>query len=144
MSYFQPNPGRRSSTRGLMGPTVLVTVGLLFLLANMPNFPFQRTWPILLIVIGAVQVVRYARPERGEWNPGLYPPAPDHRPYVGQYPSPAPYPPPSPQAPPQPEAPRNGAQNGAPASELLVTPPPAPMAGVLDDGEGEKSEFHNG
>ncbi len=104
MSYFQPNPGGRCGTRGLMGPAVLVTAGLLFLLAKMPNFPFQRTWPILLIVIGALQVVRYVRPG----SPRLYQPPPDHRPYVGQY------------------------------------PPPAPVAGVPNDGAGENSELHHG
>jgi hypothetical protein len=61
-----------------MGPAVLVTLGLLFLLANRSNYPFQRTWPILLIVIGAVKLVRTLLPDREHLNPGQY------QPYTGQ------------------------------------------------------------
>ena len=73
MSDYQPNPACRCGrcrTRGLMGPAVLVTLGLLFLLANLSDVPFQRTWPILLIVVGVIKVVRYAMPESGHVNPG--------------------------------------------------------------------------
>jgi hypothetical protein len=66
-----------------MGPAVLVTLGLLFLLANRSNYPFQRTWPILLIVIGAVKLVRTLLPDREHLNPGQYQP-----PYAGQAPPP--------------------------------------------------------
>ena len=77
MRYYQPNPAcscGRCSTRGLMGPAVLVTLGVLFLLANTSDYPFERTWPILLIVIGAIKVVRYVMPDSGHFNPGQYPP----------------------------------------------------------------------
>jgi hypothetical protein len=98
-----------------MGPAVLVTLGLLFLLANMADYPFERTWPILLIVIGAIKVIRYVIPESGHINPGHYPPPP--------YPA-TPYP--------------------APASGPIVTPPPAPNAGALGEGKPENGEVHNG
>jgi Domain of unknown function (DUF5668) len=78
MTDYQPNSARndsRYSTRGLMGPAVLVTLGLLFLLANMADYPIERTWPILLIVIGAIKVVRYVFPDSGQLNPVPYPPA---------------------------------------------------------------------
>lgn len=73
MTDYQANPACRCGrcrTRGLMWPTVLVTLGLLFLLGNLSDFPFQRTWPILLIVVGVIKVVRYAMPDGGHVNPG--------------------------------------------------------------------------
>ena len=151
MSYYEPNPAcrcGRCSTRGLMGPAVLVTLGLLFLLANLSNYPLQRTWPILLIVIGAIRLVRYVVPESGHVNPGQYRSA-----YAGQGSSPGSYQP-SPHRPSAAleAAPRqsgvqsdgeNGAQSEAPASGLLVTPPPAPMAGALSDGHGGGADLHD-
>ncbi len=44
----------RCRARGLMGPAVLVTLGLLFLIDQMISF--GRTWPALLIVIGLIKV----------------------------------------------------------------------------------------
>ncbi len=129
MSYYQPNPAckcGRCSTRGLMGPAVLITIGLLFLVANVSEYPFHRTWPILLIVIGAIKVGRYVIPESGHFNPGQYPPPP----YGVQYP---------PQG-----GPSAGAMNVSPASGPVVTPPPAPVAGELGDGRGGNGEVHNG
>jgi hypothetical protein len=70
-----------------MGPAVLVTLGLLFLLSNTSHWPFERTWPILLIVIGAIKVARYVMTDSGHVNPGQYPPPPYGMPY-GQYPPP--------------------------------------------------------
>jgi|GEM_PF-701447 len=62
MRYYRPNPAcscSRCSTRGLMGSAVLVSLGLLFLLANISDYPFERTWPVLLMVVGTVKVIRY-------------------------------------------------------------------------------------
>jgi hypothetical protein len=42
--------------RGLMGPIVLITVGVLFLLGTYTRYGFWELWPILLIVIGGVLV----------------------------------------------------------------------------------------
>ncbi|HVJ06439.1 MAG TPA: DUF5668 domain-containing protein [Candidatus Saccharimonadales bacterium] len=103
-----------------MGPAVLVTLGILFLLANAADYPFHRTWPILLIVIGAIKVFRYVVPDDGH-NPGPYPPT-----------SPGQYPPPY-----QPVAP-----NMTTAGGPVVTPPPAPVAGNL--GSGGEGEVRNG
>ncbi len=47
----------RCRCRGLMGPAVLVTLGVLFLLSEFNVAQFHRTWPILLIVIGLVKVL---------------------------------------------------------------------------------------
>lgn len=128
MRYYQPNPAcrcGRCSTRGLMGPAVLVTLGLLFLLGNMTDYSFDRTWPILLIVIGAVKVAGYVMPNGEHVNPGPYPPPPYQAPYTG--------------------AGQSGAgqyENGA--TGPVITPPPAPSAGALGEGKGENNEVHNG
>lgn len=49
---------RRCTCRGLMGPAVLITVGVLFLLDQMRGgyFSFSNTWPVILLVIGAVNL----------------------------------------------------------------------------------------
>jgi hypothetical protein len=43
-------------TRGLMGPVILVTIGLLFLFGEYTRYSFGELWPIILIVAGAVKV----------------------------------------------------------------------------------------
>jgi LiaI-LiaF-like transmembrane region len=61
MAHFKSNPRcgcPRCRLRGLMGPTVLVTLGILFLLDNMNVMDFNRSFPILLIVIGIVMVLQ--------------------------------------------------------------------------------------
>jgi len=44
--------------RGLMGPIVLITVGVLFLIGQYSRYGFWELWPILLIVIGVVLVAQ--------------------------------------------------------------------------------------
>jgi hypothetical protein len=46
----------RSCRRGLMGPAVLLTLGVQFLLESMGVIRFSRTLPLLLIVIGLVKI----------------------------------------------------------------------------------------
>jgi hypothetical protein len=46
----------RCRAAGLMGPAVLVTLGVLFLLEQQDMLSFGRTWPILLVMIGLVKV----------------------------------------------------------------------------------------
>jgi len=43
--------------RGLMGPVVLVTVGLLSLVDNLGGPSWDRTWPVLLLAIGLTQLL---------------------------------------------------------------------------------------
>jgi hypothetical protein len=46
-------------TRGLMGPVVLITLGVLFLIDQYSHrYSFTELWPILLIVIGVVKVAQ--------------------------------------------------------------------------------------
>jgi hypothetical protein len=48
----------RCRTRKLMGPAMLVTVGILFLLENASSIGIGRTWPAILLVIGVVKLVQ--------------------------------------------------------------------------------------
>jgi hypothetical protein len=75
----------RCRSRGLMGPAVLITLGVLFMLSEFGVAHFERTWPILLIVIGLVKVLAGNRDTTGHMDviapapPGA-PPAPTQNP----------------------------------------------------------------
>jgi len=45
----------------MLGPLLLIVIGVLFLLNNMyPGvFRFGRMWPVILIVIGLAKVIEY-------------------------------------------------------------------------------------
>jgi hypothetical protein len=49
---------QRCTIRGLMGPVIVVTVGVLFLLQEMRGgfFDFGNTYPVILIVIGLISL----------------------------------------------------------------------------------------
>jgi hypothetical protein len=49
---------QRCRIRGLMGPTIVVTVGVLFLLQQLRGgfFDFSNTYPVILIVIGMISL----------------------------------------------------------------------------------------
>jgi|HubBroStandDraft_1064217.scaffolds.fasta_scaffold2100631_2 cell shape-determining protein MreD len=43
---------------GLMGPAILITIGVLFLIQQFSNrITFGELWPVILIVIGAVKLL---------------------------------------------------------------------------------------
>jgi hypothetical protein len=48
----------RCRTRKIMGPAILVTLGVLFLLDSAGRIGFDRTWPAILLVIGVVKLVQ--------------------------------------------------------------------------------------
>jgi len=77
--------------RGLMGPAILITLGVLFLLHQVRGgaFDFGNTWPVLLLVIGLLLLASSMAPREGHIDTNPRTPAP---------------PPPSvpPNAPPQP------------------------------------------
>ena len=54
----------------MLGPLLLIVLGVLFLLNNMyPGvFRFGKMWPVILIVIGLAKVLEYfqAHPEKPE------------------------------------------------------------------------------
>jgi Domain of unknown function (DUF5668)/B-box zinc finger len=45
-------------TRKVMGPAMLVTLGVLFLLDSVSRIGFGRTWPAILLVIGVVKLMQ--------------------------------------------------------------------------------------
>jgi Domain of unknown function (DUF5668) len=44
--------------RGLMGPIILITVGVLFLVGQYSRYSFFDLWPVILIVMGVVLVAQ--------------------------------------------------------------------------------------
>jgi len=71
----------RCRTRKLMGPAVLVTVGVLFLLENVSSVNFGKTWPAILLVIGVVKLMQSNASYAGHVGPlpagsSSYPPTP--------------------------------------------------------------------
>lgn len=58
----------RCRAHGYLGPAVLITLGVLFLLAQVSStywLEFDRTWPALLIVIGLMLFLRHSAPIDG-------------------------------------------------------------------------------
>lgn len=58
----------RCRAHGFMGPAVLITLGVLFLLDQITHtywMEFGRTWPALLIVIGLVMFLQHNAPATG-------------------------------------------------------------------------------
>ncbi len=87
MNGYQPNRGcycARCCTRGVMGPVILVTLGILFLIGEFTRYDFGATWPVLLIVIGLVKVLGSTAGTEGHAyppeTPGSTPPPPPAEP----------------------------------------------------------------
>ena len=51
----------------MMGPLILIVLGVLFLLSNIfpTRFSFGQMWPIILIVIGVVKIVESFQKKEG-------------------------------------------------------------------------------
>lgn len=56
-----------------VGPAVLVTLGVLFLVDDFTRLGFERSWPLLLIVIGVVKILQWNAPVTGHVQPPLPP-----------------------------------------------------------------------
>lgn len=81
----------RCSAHGLMGPAILITIGVLFFIGQISwNYDFGRTWPVILIVIGIVKLLSDTASTEGHVNPWDRQPAP---PQGGQAPPPPTAPP---------------------------------------------------
>ena len=52
----------------MLGPLLLIVIGVLFLLNNLYPvvFRFGRMWPVILIVIGVAKVVEYFQSGKSE------------------------------------------------------------------------------
>jgi hypothetical protein len=61
-----------------MGPAVIITIGVLFLLHQTRGdmFDFSNTYPIILIVMGAVLLASSMAPMTGHVEPSMAPPPP--------------------------------------------------------------------
>lgn len=70
----------RPMRRSLIGSVVLITLGVLFLVGRMHGPGFDRTWPLLLLAIGAVKLLEVKNP--AGWNAG--PVAPLQNPPTGE------------------------------------------------------------
>jgi hypothetical protein len=64
--------------RALRGPALLLTLGLLFFFEQSGVISVEKTWPILIIVLGVFRLVERA----------FAPPAPPSPPYVPYQPPP--------------------------------------------------------
>ncbi len=69
---------RRCTIRGLMGPAIIVTVGVLLLLGEMRGdyFSIWNTYPVILIVIGGFSLAAAASSAEGHASGAVPPPAP--------------------------------------------------------------------
>ena len=52
-----------------MGPAMLVTLGVLFLLDNVSRVGFGRTWPAILLVVGVVKLMQSNASSNGHVGP---------------------------------------------------------------------------
>jgi Domain of unknown function (DUF5668)/B-box zinc finger len=93
----------RCRARRLMGPAMLLTIGGLFQLESLHIAYFSRTWPVILLVVGAVKLMQGSASTEGH-NPVYGPGAP----VAG---GPIPPTPPIPPAPPIPPVPPTGEVN---------------------------------
>lgn len=70
---------RRCRCKGVMGPAIMITIGVLFLLDNLGvhGAEFGRTWPVILLVIGIVKILQTADTEGEHVPPVIEPRSPD-------------------------------------------------------------------
>ena len=80
---------QRCVIRGLMGPAVVVTVGVLFLLDQLRGgyLAFGNTFPVILIAIGVISLASNLAPTEGHISGPVPPPPPgttppQHNPYA--------------------------------------------------------------
>jgi hypothetical protein len=61
----------RCRTRRITGPVIVFTIGVLFLLQNLDvaNLHFGRTWPVVLLVIGALKLMQGSASVEGHISP---------------------------------------------------------------------------
>lgn len=51
--------------RSLIGPVMIIAVGVIFLAAEYSRYSFADLWPILLIVLGVLLVAQALAPKQG-------------------------------------------------------------------------------
>ena len=55
----------RCRIRALMGPIILITIGVVFLLGRFTDYGFLRLWPVILLVAGGVLLAQSAASTSG-------------------------------------------------------------------------------
>jgi hypothetical protein len=55
----------RCKMRCIMWPSIMITIGVLFLMDNLHGPGFEHTWPLILLVIGAVKLLQSNASEAG-------------------------------------------------------------------------------
>jgi hypothetical protein len=67
----------RCTIRALAGPAVVITIGVLFLLQEMRGgyFDFGNTYPVILVVLGAILLASSLAPMDGHISSVVAPPA---------------------------------------------------------------------
>src|SRR5580765_1004786 len=98
----------RCRTRRLMGPAILITLGVLFLLDSVSSIDFGKTWPAILLVIGVVKLVQ----GNASWGG-----------HIGPLPPGTNYPPPPPPPPPSVPTAYSGIDQSAPETPAQSTDP---------------------
>ena len=69
--------GESRMFHAIRGPVTLITLGVLFALNNFTPYRFSETWPVLLIVFGALSLLgRSVRGNAPQPPPYGYPPPP--------------------------------------------------------------------
>ena len=59
-------PCQRCRTRSLIGPAVMVTIGVIFLLDEFTRWSdFGKLWPLILLVIGVIKLIEYGASTEG-------------------------------------------------------------------------------
>lgn len=84
---------RRCTIRSLMGPAIIITIGVLFLLSEMNgDYDFWRISPVILIVVGLISLASALAPMDGHVSsnapaisaPGSGPNSTPQNPVAGQ------------------------------------------------------------
>jgi hypothetical protein len=84
---------RRCTIKSLMGPAVVITVGVLFLLEQTHSgFRFGQMWPVILVVIGVISLASALAPMDGHISSSAVPPVPPVPPAVPPQNPPGTYP----------------------------------------------------
>ena len=58
----------RCRIRTLMGPVMLITIGVIFLLGQLTPYGFERLWPVILVVAGGMLLAQSSASNAG--HPG--------------------------------------------------------------------------
>jgi hypothetical protein len=55
--------------RGFVGPVMLITIGMLFLIGEYTRYGFGQLWPVLLIVGGILALIQSTASREGHTGP---------------------------------------------------------------------------